>query len=370
MELVFFRLWGHDHLIVASEWLQRHCESLSWLLEYELLDLPHAARVLAHMARVDPCFVGQLARDVLPGFSGVHASSECQHQLLDGLMLALGSRFSKPGEPPRFARFHICALKRSDGVPVPLPDPWRDAREAFERVKRAPRSFVVVEAVTDSGQPVPNLTLEVLLADAETQTRCTDAFGLLRLEPIPPGMCHIRVPHLDAEAWRPGEGDASALVDRKRTRRHLVARGEGLSRIAKQYGVADWKKIWDAPENQALRKQRKHPNLLRPGDEVVVPGAEVHEIVRPAGQTHRIIVREQRAVLAVLNTHLLGELGSIDADWLDGCSPLSAVTQLFRDTSSTALCLNDAPTGAEIVLIAPPSDGRGAGESSASQCDA
>jgi N-acetylmuramoyl-L-alanine amidase len=70
----------------------------------------------------------------------------------------------------------------------------------------------------------------------------------------------------------------------------VVEQGECLSRIAHRYGIKDWKKGWNAPENEALRKKRKNPNVLLPGDEITVPGIDVHEIIVPTDQTHRIVV--------------------------------------------------------------------------------
>jgi N-acetylmuramoyl-L-alanine amidase len=43
--------------------------------------------------------------------------------------------------------------------------------------------------------------------------------------------------------------------------------------IAAQYGMP-WEKIWNAPDNAELKQQRLHPNILLPGDKVVVPELE------------------------------------------------------------------------------------------------
>jgi hypothetical protein len=47
---------------------------------------------------------------------------------------------------------------------------------------------------------------------------------------------------------------------------HSVVQGEYLSKIARSYGFADYKTIWDAAENKHLKAQRKNPNILYPGD--------------------------------------------------------------------------------------------------------
>jgi hypothetical protein len=53
--------------------------------------------------------------------------------------------------------------------------------------------------------------------------------------------------------------------------RHEVVQGDTLVSIAHKYGFNDWRRIYEAPENEALRAKRPHPMLLAPGDVVVVP---------------------------------------------------------------------------------------------------
>lgn len=51
--------------------------------------------------------------------------------------------------------------------------------------------------------------------------------------------------------------------------RHVVRPGEGLSSIADQHGFFPGT-IWDDPANADLRAAREDPNILAPGDEVVI----------------------------------------------------------------------------------------------------
>ncbi len=51
----------------------------------------------------------------------------------------------------------------------------------------------------------------------------------------------------------------------------MVKQGEHLSRIAHQYGFADYRTIWEHPNNAALKNKRKNPNVLFPGDQVFIP---------------------------------------------------------------------------------------------------
>ena len=56
--------------------------------------------------------------------------------------------------------------------------------------------------------------------------------------------------------------------------KHTVKKGEYLSSIGKRYGIS-WERIWDLPENKELRDKRKTPNILQPGDKLVIPDKEV-----------------------------------------------------------------------------------------------
>lgn len=53
--------------------------------------------------------------------------------------------------------------------------------------------------------------------------------------------------------------------------KHKVVQGECLISIAQKFGIADWRAIYDAPENEAFREQRKNPNMICPGDDIFIP---------------------------------------------------------------------------------------------------
>ena len=52
---------------------------------------------------------------------------------------------------------------------------------------------------------------------------------------------------------------------------HIVQQGEHLSSIAEQYGISDYRILWNHPQNRQLRDSRGNPNVLYPGDEVFIP---------------------------------------------------------------------------------------------------
>ncbi|HVZ33356.1 MAG TPA: LysM domain-containing protein, partial [Polyangiaceae bacterium] len=301
----FCYTWGLEHVLGHPWAWQRSHETHPWLRDSEVLDLWRAKRALDEIASEERGreLLREIAAEVLLGFYVPSARpwpGSYEAQIQDARMIerlkeeALGTIFSKPGEPPHFACFYICSRKLVAPKPEPFPDPWQDTRQAIEQAKQAVRGFVAIEAASEAGDPVSSLRFEVLLADGEVLTRSTDARGQLRLEPIPQGRCTIRVPGFDGSAWHPAEGAPASQIERGHKQLHIVKHGENLTRIAQRYGFKGWRKLWDAPENEKLRKKRGCPNVLRPGDEVVIPALAIYEITRPSDQTHRIVVAEAK----------------------------------------------------------------------------
>jgi hypothetical protein len=52
---------------------------------------------------------------------------------------------------------------------------------------------------------------------------------------------------------------------------YTVQRGDNLSVIAKRNGLRSWKEIYNDPENADFRRKRPNPNLIFPGDVVMIP---------------------------------------------------------------------------------------------------
>ncbi len=52
---------------------------------------------------------------------------------------------------------------------------------------------------------------------------------------------------------------------------HVIRKGDKVSAIAKTYGFADWKVVWNDKANDALRKLRKTPEGVEAGDKIVIP---------------------------------------------------------------------------------------------------
>jgi len=55
---------------------------------------------------------------------------------------------------------------------------------------------------------------------------------------------------------------------------HIVQQGEYLALIAKNYGVSSWRTIYNHPDNAAFKEKRPEPDLVYPGDKIVIPEIE------------------------------------------------------------------------------------------------
>lgn len=108
---------------------------------------------------------------------------------------------------------------------------------------------------------------------------------------------------------------------------HTVVSGEYLSLIAQRHGLT-WMRLWEAPENAALRDARKSPNILYPGDSVYVPVKEPGEESGSTGQKHRFRVKgtPQRIRLRIRD-----DFGNPVPDLayslqIPGCDPIEGTT--------------------------------------------
>ncbi len=73
---------------------------------------------------------------------------------------------------------------------------------------------------------------------------------------------------------------------------HVVQQGESLYTIAQQNGFLNWRTIYDAPENDDLRQRRPNPQVLQPGDVVVIPDDQNPALTIPLDA--RIVVAKRK----------------------------------------------------------------------------
>ena len=70
---------------------------------------------------------------------------------------------------------------------------------------------------------------------------------------------------------------------------HTIRQGECILSIATQYGHK-WETIWNAPENEGLRKDRGQPGVLLAGDRVSIPDRRPKTFSLATGKRHKIVV--------------------------------------------------------------------------------
>jgi Putative peptidoglycan binding domain/LysM domain len=68
---------------------------------------------------------------------------------------------------------------------------------------------------------------------------------------------------------------------------YIVRAGDFLSKIATDHGIANWRTIYDHPNNADFRRRRPNPNLIYPGDQLFIPErpSTAKEVAAPAGGT-------------------------------------------------------------------------------------
>jgi LysM repeat protein len=67
---------------------------------------------------------------------------------------------------------------------------------------------------------------------------------------------------------------------------YTIKQGDHLSGIAQQFGFTDFQIIWSHGNNQDLKKRRKDPHVLYPGDQLFIPDKELKTETRPTTKVH------------------------------------------------------------------------------------
>ena len=81
---------------------------------------------------------------------------------------------------------------------------------------------------------------------------------------------------------------------------HVVKRGEWLSTIAQHYGFADWKVIYNHPDNAEFRRLRPNPNVIEPGDQIVIPDPRSGSKGAGTGTSNQFRIKAQKSVLRLV----------------------------------------------------------------------
>ena len=119
-------------------------------------------------------------------------------------------------------------------------------------------------------------------------------------------------------------------------KRHIVARGESVESLAYAHGLF-WETVWNAPENEELRRTRSDPNALLEGDVVYVPDRRPGTARCTTGRSHRF---RRKGVPSVLRVRLL-----------DNDQPRAAVTYTVEAGGRTYSGTTDADGWLECSLM-------------------
>lgn len=79
-----------------------------------------------------------------------------------------------------------------------------------------------------------------------------------------------------------------------------VKQGDTLYKIAKKYGFSDWRTIYNHADNAEFRKKRPNPNIIYPGDKIVIPDKETKEDSGATEQRHRFRSKGDRQWLLIV----------------------------------------------------------------------
>jgi N-acetylmuramoyl-L-alanine amidase len=88
---------------------------------------------------------------------------------------------------------------------------------------------------------------------------------------------------------------------------HTVRQGECLASIALAYGFRDHRLVYDHPDNAAFRRKRPDPNVLHPGDRLVIPVREPGTATVATGAVHRFVLHVPRRPLHLVFRDDTGE---------------------------------------------------------------
>jgi N-acetylmuramoyl-L-alanine amidase len=80
---------------------------------------------------------------------------------------------------------------------------------------------------------------------------------------------------------------------------YTIAAGDCLSGIAWMRGFGRWQTIYEAPENEKFRKKRPNPNVIYPGDELVIPEKEMREESCASEKRHHFKVHRSTWILRI-----------------------------------------------------------------------
>jgi Putative peptidoglycan binding domain/LysM domain len=82
---------------------------------------------------------------------------------------------------------------------------------------------------------------------------------------------------------------------------YVVKPGDCISSVAEAHGLF-WETVWNDPGNAELRRRRKDPNVLQPGDRLTIPERRSKQVEAATEQRHRF---QRKGVPAKLSLKIM-----------------------------------------------------------------
>ncbi|MCU0718298.1 MAG: LysM peptidoglycan-binding domain-containing protein [Pirellula sp.] len=137
---------------------------------------------------------------------------------------------------------------------------------------------------------------------------------------------------------------------------YTVVAGDTLSKIATQHKISSWQELYNHPANLEFRKKRSNPNLIYPGDKIVIPGPVIASnqsgnSTQKYGKLGKHLEAMQKEAQKSLSTQQWNEflkfLEDTKGDWdkatffFDRVEDAVLVVQYFKVTSALQLPISD-----------------------------
>ncbi|MEE9443243.1 MAG: LysM peptidoglycan-binding domain-containing protein [candidate division Zixibacteria bacterium] len=75
---------------------------------------------------------------------------------------------------------------------------------------------------------------------------------------------------------------------------YTIRKGDTLSGIARRFGVAHWRIIYNHSENEAFKASHPDPNLIHPREVIWVPGVKANQVAAASGKRIKVVAPRQR----------------------------------------------------------------------------
>ena len=134
---------------------------------------------------------------------------------------------------------------------------------------------------------------------------------------------------------------------------HIVKSGDCILSLAAHYGFL-WKTVWNA--NPDLQKLRNNPNVLMPGDIVIIPDRAIKEVPCATEQRHRFLKKGTRARFRLIVEDFDAPLAnrryvlSVGSDIFQGTTDDDGLLQASIDPTITTGHLSMPDDGLEFSL--------------------